>query len=51
MGLIYDKVLFIQQLMSAIHHGMVVHSRFAKALEDNEEKSKKITVERSGGGV
>ncbi|CAG5128768.1 unnamed protein product [Candidula unifasciata] len=39
------------QLMSAIDHGMIVHSRFAKALEDNEEKSKKITVERSGGGV
>uniref|UniRef100_A0A0B7B8B2 glycerol-3-phosphate dehydrogenase n=3 Tax=Arion vulgaris TaxID=1028688 RepID=A0A0B7B8B2_9EUPU len=39
------------QLMSAIDHGVIVHSRFAKALEDNEEKLKKITVERSGGGV
>ncbi|BFZ21890.1 hypothetical protein BsWGS_24929 [Bradybaena similaris] len=39
------------QLMSAIHHGVIVNSRFAKALEDNEEKLQKITVERSGGGV
>lgn len=39
------------QLMSAIEHGTVVNSRFAKALEDNEENSKKISVERSGGGV
>ncbi|CAG5126075.1 unnamed protein product [Candidula unifasciata] len=39
------------QLMSAVNHGVIVHSRFAKALEDNEEKLNKITVERSGGGV
>ncbi|KAI8775863.1 glycerol-3-phosphate dehydrogenase, mitochondrial-like isoform X1 [Biomphalaria glabrata] len=39
------------QLMSAIEHGTVVNSRFAKALEDNERKTKKISVERSGGGV
>ncbi|GFN82938.1 glycerol-3-phosphate dehydrogenase, mitochondrial [Plakobranchus ocellatus] len=39
-----------QQLMGAIEHGSIVNSRFAKALEDNEKKSR-ITVERSGGGV
>jgi len=36
------------KLMSAIEQGKIVNSRFALAAEDNE---KKITVERSGGGV
>ncbi|XP_012945829.2 glycerol-3-phosphate dehydrogenase, mitochondrial [Aplysia californica] len=41
-----------EKLMSAIEHGMVVNSRFAKAAEGNgEPANKKISVERSGGGV
>ncbi|RUS91130.1 hypothetical protein EGW08_001155 [Elysia chlorotica] len=39
-----------EKLMSAVEYGSIVNSRFAKALQDNEEKVK-ITVERSGGGV
>ena len=38
------------QLMSAIEYGAIVNSRFAKALQDNEEKVR-ISPERSGGGV
>ncbi|GFS27196.1 glycerol-3-phosphate dehydrogenase, mitochondrial [Elysia marginata] len=38
------------QLMSAVEYGSIVNSRFAKALQDNEEKVR-ISVERSGGGV
>lgn len=38
------------QLMSAVEYGSIVNSRFAKALQDNEEKLR-VSVERSGGGV
>lgn len=45
------------QMMSAIKSGNVSHSRFARMAELEEERqdkakvSKKISVERSGGGL
>lgn len=45
------------QMMSAIKSGHVAYSRFARMAEQEEEKheaeklKKKITVDRSGGGL
>lgn len=40
------------QMMAAIKAGSISHSRFAQLAEMAEEdQRKKITVERSGGGV
>lgn len=47
----------MNQMMSAIKSGHVAYSRFAKMAEMEEEQhekdklSKKISVERSGGGL
>lgn len=50
-------ILYYAQMMSAIKSGHVAYSRFARMAEMEEEHheretlKKKITVERSGGGL
>jgi hypothetical protein len=39
------------QLMSALKCGAKSVSRFAKAAEMSEERTKPISIDRSGGGV